>query len=186
MSLAHDLYAEGKFREAGSIFLHITRHLVSLEASQDAFNSLGAVLATLAETNDDGFQTSLLDHATAAFRAALSLNPHRCFGPGHHNLGIALASTRRWDDAMAAYHAALRCEPGHPTYLYSLGAAHLAAASPPQLVLGAFCDACVAAPTSPDAHLGLADALRDAGLPLAASSAFAAARRLAASPDYLS
>jgi tetratricopeptide (TPR) repeat protein len=178
MSLATDLYEHGNLRAAGSIFLFVAQQykITSPAASQDAFNALGAILARMA---GELYPHQVLIHAAAAFRSALAINPQRCFGPAHHNLGIAVAEANQWDSAKAAYIAALRCEPQNPTYLYSLGAAHISAADPPHLALERFCAACGSAPRSEDAFLGLGYALRDAARPLAAAAAFAAARRLA-------
>jgi tetratricopeptide (TPR) repeat protein len=180
MNLGLELFLGGKLREAGAIFISVARLALKIYpvASQDAYNSLGAVLAAMAEAA--GHQQPLLQYSAAAFHASLAANPARCYGPAHHNIGIAAAKALRWEPAMAAYRAALQCEPSNPDYHYSLGAAHLAAADPPPLALESFRAACAAGPGSADAFLGLGYALRDAGRPRAAAAAFATARRLAA------
>lgn len=72
------------------------REAVTINPSEPRYHdSLGLLLLNLGQ----------IGQALEQFRAALELDPR--FADGHFHLGVALAETRRWDDAITSYTTAI-------------------------------------------------------------------------------
>jgi serine/threonine-protein kinase len=111
--LAHALEAKGETAEA----IVVLQDLVRLRSTEGAhLGCLGAALGSLGRTQE---ARTVLEAATAAFRAAIRLKPD--LSQTHAGLGDALRQEGKLGDAIAEYRDALRLKPDFASAHDNLG-----------------------------------------------------------------
>ena len=97
---------------------------------------------------------------TALWTSTLRQNPNA--GAAHNNLGLALASAGRWQDAIAQHEEALRLDPSYPEARNNLGSVLLRTGHPAEAIPN-FEAALRLDSTFAEAHNNLGDALQTQG-----------------------
>ena len=99
----------------GVILLRKKLYTSSLKSLVKARAGWGGADADLAQVHNAigfaNFQLNKLEPAVAAYRAATALQPG--YVTAWNNLGDALEKAASWDDALAAYDAALAVDPAN-------------------------------------------------------------------------
>jgi len=96
-----------------------------LPEDPNAWLALGLAIdraARLSAESGQGAPTSALGEAVAAYRRSISLRP---IAKSWNNLGVSLDLLNRFDEAEAAFHAALQLEPGYALAWMNLGSARM-------------------------------------------------------------
>lgn len=121
-------------------------------------------------------KSGLGDDAEKSYRKSVEADPK--FHLAWNNLAwLAVTQQKGWEQAQADVRRALELSPGNPVYLDTLGAVQMGKGDLAGAV-ESFRQAAKAAPTSPQAHFRLAQALDKQGQARAAVDAYAAALAL--------